>query len=172
MPKLPVGIDCTLAILQVCLRDRDWTPRINNAELPISYEGDLSLMYSTTIMRFLNQVSNVGHTRQTSMFQIAKQLKIPEWIVTLRHDAAHGHCMPPIGTLRMAANILLRWLRAEYWEPEAKAMSQGYARRRQPNEESYQSQNFVVYLELWIAVGLYVKSRYETVCDIPDPDLV
>lgn len=92
------------------IRSREWTPKINNGELPISYENDLCLMYSTTIMRFLNHISNIGHTKQTSLFQIAKQLNIPEWIVNLRHDTAHGYELPSIGLLRIAINILLTWL--------------------------------------------------------------
>lgn len=96
--------------MQVCIRDREWTSKINNGELPISYENDLCLMYSTTIMRFLNHISNIGHTKQTSLFQIAKQLNIPEWIVNLRHDTAHGYELPSIDVLRIAMNILLTWL--------------------------------------------------------------
>lgn len=107
---MPIGIDCTLSIMQVCVRDREWTPKINNGELPITYENDLCLMYSTTIMRILNHISNIGHTKQTSLFQIAKQLNIPEWIVNLRHDTAHGYEIPSIGVLRIAVNILLAWL--------------------------------------------------------------
>lgn len=110
MPKLPVGVDCTLSILQVCLRDREWTSKIDSGELPMYCENDLSLMYSTTIMRFLNHFSNIGHTKQTSMFKIASELKIPEWIVKLRHDTAHGYELPSIGVLRIAINILLHWL--------------------------------------------------------------
>lgn len=110
MPKLPVGVDCTLSILQVCLRDREWTSKIDNGELPMYCENDLSLMYSTTIMRFLNHFCNIGHTKQTSLFQIAKHLRIPEWIVSLRHQAAHGCELPSIGVLRIAINILLHWL--------------------------------------------------------------
>lgn len=110
MPKLPVGVDCTLSILQVCLKDREWTSKIDAGELPMYCQNDLSLMYSTTIMRFLNHISNIGHTKQTSLFQIAKQLQIPEWVVNLRHDAAHGHELPSIEVLRMAINVLLQWL--------------------------------------------------------------
>lgn len=110
MPKLPVGVDCTLSILQVCLRDREWTSKIDSGELPMYCENDLSLMYSTTIMRFLNHFSNIGHTKQTSMFKIASQLQIPEWIVKLRHQTAHGYELPSIGVLRIAINILLHWL--------------------------------------------------------------
>lgn len=105
-----MGVDCTLSLIQVSLRDREWSEKLDKAELPIHYENDLCMMYSLSLMRFLNHISHVGQMKQTSLFQIAKQLNIPEWIVNLRHDAAHGHELPSIGVLRIAVNILLTWL--------------------------------------------------------------
>ncbi|XP_076163802.1 uncharacterized protein LOC143144852 isoform X2 [Ptiloglossa arizonensis] len=173
MPKLPIGVDCTLSVIQVCLRDREWTPKINNGELPISYENDLCLMYSTTIMRFLNHISNIGHTKQTSLFQIAKQLNIPEWIVNLRHDTAHGYELPSIGLLRIAINILLTWLHEEYWAAEAKRMEECIVTVESIKEaqETDEIQEFSDLIELWTAVSLYIHVGYYLVSDIPDPQL-
>lgn len=56
--------------------------------------------------------------KQTSMFKIASQLKIPEWIVELRHETAHGHELPSIGVLRIAVNILLHWLHVRLSLPQ------------------------------------------------------
>lgn len=78
--------------------------------MTISYENDLRMMYSTVIMKFLNHISNIAHHKQTSLFVIAKQLNIPDWIVDLRHDTAHGHELPSIDVMRVVANILLTWL--------------------------------------------------------------
>ncbi|KAF7411838.1 hypothetical protein HZH66_000734 [Vespula vulgaris] len=173
MSKLPVGVDCTLSIIQVCLRDREWTPKIDNAELPIHYENDLCLMYSTAIMRFLNHISNIGHTKQTSLFQIAKQLNIPEWIVNLRHDAAHGHELPSIDVLRIAVNLLLTWLHEEYWIAEAKALEKYYAKKVEIMEinESEDTEAFTDLIELWVAIGLYIRAGYDLVDSIPDTQL-
>lgn len=173
MPKVPVGVDCTLSILQVCLRDREWTPKIDNAELPIDYENDLCLMYSTAIMRFLNHVSNIGHTKQTSLFQIAKQINIPEWVVNLRHDAAHGHELPSIDVLRLAANLLLTWLHEEYWVTEAKALEKYYNKKAEVIEvnELEDTEAFSDLIELWIAIGLYIRAGYDLVNSIPDKEL-
>ncbi|XP_077281818.1 uncharacterized protein LOC143908220 [Temnothorax americanus] len=173
MPKLPVGVDCTLSILQVCLRDREWTSKIDSGELPMYRENDLSLMYSTTIMRFLNHFSNIGHTKQTSMFKIASQLKIPEWIVKLRHETAHGYELPSIGVLRIAINILLHWLHDEYWAPEARTMEKCYATKTDASEEEEESeaQDFTDVIELWTAVGLYVNAGYNVVSDLPEIQL-
>nr|XP_012142419.1 PREDICTED: uncharacterized protein LOC100878146 isoform X2 [Megachile rotundata] len=173
IPKLPVGVDCTLSIMQVCLRDREWTPKINSGELSINYENDLCLMYSTTIMRILNHISNIGHTKQTSLFQIAKQLNIPEWIVNLRHDTAHGYELPSIGVLRIAANILLAWIHEEYWVSEIKQMqicldSEDCIKEAQEKEEV---QDFDDLIELWTAVSLYIHAGHRLVSKIPDLQL-
>lgn len=170
MPKLPVGVDCTLSILQVCLRDREWTSKIDSGELPMYCENDLSLMYSTIIMRFLNHFSNIGHMKQTSMFKIASQLKIPEWIVELRHETAHGHELPSIGVLRIAVNILLHWLHDEYWAPEAHAMEKCYTKEVEEEEEP-EVQDFTDVIELWTAVSLYANVGYNLVSDLPETHL-
>ncbi|KAK0084144.1 hypothetical protein PV325_007521 [Microctonus aethiopoides] len=172
MPKLPVGVECTLSLIQVCLRDREWVPKINSGEMPMYYENDLCLMYSTTIMRFLNQISNIGHTKQTSLFQIAKQLRIPEWIVNLRHDAAHSHELPAIGLLRMAANMLLTWLHDEYWAAEGQAFEEQFTKESEINEtEDVESQTLIDLVELWMAIGLYIEAGYTSVSDLPDNHL-
>ncbi|XP_076643054.1 uncharacterized protein LOC143353532 isoform X2 [Halictus rubicundus] len=160
--------------MQVCLRDLEWTPKIHNGELAISYENDLCLMYSTTIMRFLNHISNLGHTKQTSLFQIAKQLNIPEWIVNLRHDTAHGHELPSISVLRIAINILLTWLHEEYWAAEAKALEECTVTDESVKEvqETEEIQEFSDLIELWTAVSLYIHAGYHLVGDIPDLELV
>ncbi|XP_029166352.1 ribosomal biogenesis protein LAS1L-like [Nylanderia fulva] len=175
MPKLPVGVDCTLSILQVCLRDREWTPKIDSGELPMYYENDLSLMYSTTIMRFLNHFCNIGHTKQTSLFQIAKQLKIPEWIVMLRHQTAHGYELPSIGVLRIAINILLHWLHDEYWAAEACAIEKSYMEEanmlEEEKEETKEVQALTDLIELWTAVNLYIDAGYKLVSNLPEVQL-
>lgn len=174
IPKLPVGVDCTLSILQVCLRDREWTSKIDNGELPMYCENDLSLMYSTTIMRFLNHFCNIGHTKQTSLFRIAKQLKIPEWIVSLRHQAAHGYELPSLGVLRIAINILLQWLHDEYWAAEACAIEKCYMEKAnvvKEKEELEEIQAFSDLIELWTAVSLYIDAGYKLVSNLPEVQL-
>lgn len=174
MPKLPVGVDCTLSLMQVCLRDRDWSPKINKGELPLSYENDLCLLYSTTIMKFLNHIANIGNTRHTSLFKIARQLKIPKWIVELRHNAAHGHELASIELLRTAANVLLSWIHDEYWTAEGKKSIDEQCSidfDAADNEETADARVLVDLIELWIAVGLYMAVDYHSVSDLPDENL-
>ncbi|XP_046466933.1 uncharacterized protein [Neodiprion pinetum] len=171
LPKLPVGVECTLAIMQVCLRDREITPKIDKGDLPAYYENDLCLMYSTTIMRFLNHITNIGETKQSSLFQIAKQLNIPRWIVNIRHDAAHGHELPSLDVLRIATNILLEWLHEEYWATELKAMEDNITKQAEEENEPEEAQTLTDLIELWIAVGLYIHAGYTSIKDIPDAQL-
>ncbi|XP_046736249.1 protein LAS1 [Diprion similis] len=171
LPKLPVGVECTLAIMQVCLRDREITPKIDRGDLPAYYENDLCLMYSTTIMRFLNHITNIGETKQSSLFQIAKQLNIPRWIVNIRHDAAHGHELPSIDVLRIATNMLLDWLHEEYWAAELKAMKDDITKQVEEENEPDEAQTLTDLIELWIAIGLYIHAGYASIKDIPDAQL-
>ncbi|XP_046411261.1 ribosomal biogenesis protein LAS1L isoform X2 [Neodiprion fabricii] len=171
LPKLPVGVECTLAIMQVCLRDREITPKMDKGDLPAYYENDLCLMYSTTIMRFLNHITNIGETKQSSLFQIAKQLNIPRWIVNIRHDAAHGHELPSLDVLRIATNILLEWLHEEYWATELKAMEDNITKQAEEENEPEEAQTLTDLIELWIAVGLYIHAGYTSIKDIPDAQL-
>lgn len=171
LPKLPVGVECTMSIIEVCLRDRELTPKIERGELPPYYENDLCLIYSTTIMRFLNHVTNIGQTKQSSLFQIAKQLKIPQWIVNIRHDAAHGHELPSISVLRIATNILLEWLHEEYWAVETQAMEEDIFKQTEEDNEPEEVQTLTDLVELWVAIGLYIHAGYTSIKDVPDEQL-
>ncbi|XP_058793115.1 uncharacterized protein LOC131665310 [Phymastichus coffea] len=170
IPKLPVGVECTLGLIQVCLRDQEWIPKITNGEMPNSYENDLRMMYSTAIMKFLNHISNIAHKKQTSLFLIAKQLNIPEWIVDLRHDTAHGHELPSIDVMRIVANILLAWLHEEYWAAEANNLQTSELDDSEASETESQK-TLIDLFELWTAVSLYIKVQYAYVSDLPDAEM-
>lgn len=167
MPKLPVGADCTLSLIEVYLRDREWSAKMNTGELPMNYENVLCLMYSTTIMRFLNLISNIGPTQEISLVRIAKKLNIPEWIVNLRHDTAHKHELPAIGILRLATNKLLSWLHDEYWKAEGLVLENQCEKGNDINL----SQNLVDLVELWISVGFYIEANFNFVTELSDGDL-
>ncbi|KAJ8668705.1 hypothetical protein QAD02_010368 [Eretmocerus hayati] len=168
-PKLPIGVECTLGLVQVCLRDREWFPKISSGELPISYENDLQMLYSTVIMKFLNHISHMAHNKQVSLFMIAKQLKIPDWIVELRHNIAHGHELPSIDVMRVVSKILLSWIHEEYWAPEAQHFQES---RHAPISESFHraGDDLIDLIEMWVAVGLYTITGYRLVSDLPDEE--
>ncbi|XP_008215375.1 uncharacterized protein LOC100678090 [Nasonia vitripennis] len=171
IPKLPVGVECTLGLIQVCLRDREWTPKIYTGEMNISYENDLKMMYSTVIMKFLNHISNIAHHKQTSLFVIAKQLNIPDWIVDLRHDTAHGHELPSIDVMRVVANILLTWLHEEYWAAEAKILEDSQELEDSEYLYSKHDEDLLHLIELWTAIGLYMKTKHARLTSLPDTEI-
>lgn len=45
-----------------------------------------------------------------SMYKMAEQHKIPDWLINLRHEAAHGNSVPALYMLRQASDIILQWL--------------------------------------------------------------
>lgn len=44
------------------------------------------------------------------MYKMAEQHKIPDWLINLRHEAAHGNSVPALYMLRQASDIILQWL--------------------------------------------------------------
>lgn len=62
------------------------------------------------------EIKKDGETAGT-MYNKAAQHNIPEWIVNLRHDAAHGVALPDLSLLRTAAVFIFKWLDASIFIP-------------------------------------------------------
>lgn len=45
-----------------------------------------------------------------TLYMKAAKLNIPEWIINLRHDAAHGISLPDLNLLRTATMFISKWL--------------------------------------------------------------
>ncbi|XP_037971500.2 uncharacterized protein LOC105381277 [Plutella xylostella] len=107
-PSLPSGIESTLSLLEVHVEDlkADNGPRNHQV---------LRLAYSSAIMRFVNHMLDKETAKGSSLYQAAKNLDIPEWIIDLRHDTAHNNSLPSIELLREATDISLDWLLKNYW---------------------------------------------------------
>lgn len=108
-PSLPSGIESTLSLLQVFVEDANTTQDVTNDQL-------LRLAYSSSIMRFVNHMLDTETVKGTSLYQAAKRLGVPDWIVDLRHDTAHSNTLPPITLLREACSTSLLWLETNYWD--------------------------------------------------------
>ncbi|KAJ8718437.1 hypothetical protein PYW08_002674 [Mythimna loreyi] len=108
-PSLPSGIESTLSLLQVYVEDASASQDATNDQL-------LRLAYSSAIMRFVNHMLDTETVKGTSLYQAAKRLDVPDWIVDLRHDTAHSNTLPPITLLREACTISLQWLQTNYWD--------------------------------------------------------
>lgn len=81
-------------------------------ELPITYENDLKMMYSKVVITVLNHInSTITFKKQSNnFFEMAKHFNIPQWIVEIRHDSAHGNELPSVDLMRIVVNILMTWL--------------------------------------------------------------
>lgn len=61
--------------------------------------------------------------KQGTFYQVAKKNKIPEWIISLRHDAAHSQNLPTEDILDTALIFFLDWLYKNYWYPVSLQMN-------------------------------------------------
>lgn len=53
---------------------------------------------------------------ERSLYTMANRHNIPDWIINLRHETAHGNMLPSLCLLRSAALIILKWLGVSiYW---------------------------------------------------------
>ena len=107
---LPTYVESTLCILQVALKEYKLNNK-NDGLIPTSDEHDLQLSYSTALIRFVNHVSNlVAHKHDKTLYSSAKLQNIPDWIVNIRHEAAHLQNLPSLDALHAAIKISFQWL--------------------------------------------------------------
>lgn len=107
---IPAGAQCTLDLMQICLKDREMWPQIANSLLPPYHEHDLRLMYAMAVLRFLNHLATLANNKTQSLYNMAAKLHIPDWIVSIRHDTSHSHNLPSLNILREAAHFCLDWI--------------------------------------------------------------
>jgi len=107
---IPVGVQCTLDLIQICLKDREVWPQIASGMLPPYHECDLQFMYSMAVVRFLNHLKALDKNKAQSLYDMAAKLQIPDWVVNIRHDASHSHNLPSLSILREAAHFCLDWI--------------------------------------------------------------
>lgn len=105
-----MGAQCTLDLIQICLKDREVWPQIAGGLLPPYHERDLRFMYSMAVLRFLNHLSTLARNKALSLYDMAEKLHIPDWVVNIRHDTSHSHNLPSLGVLREAAHFCLDWI--------------------------------------------------------------
>ncbi|XP_067113332.1 ribosomal biogenesis protein LAS1L [Osmerus mordax] len=76
---------------------------------------DLVLLYGTALVRFVNSMTERLQKKVAQpLRRLASQLKIPEWIVNLRHEITHRK-LPTLKWCRKGCQFVLEWLQQEYW---------------------------------------------------------
>uniref|UniRef100_T1JAT4 Ribosomal biogenesis protein LAS1L n=1 Tax=Strigamia maritima TaxID=126957 RepID=T1JAT4_STRMM len=121
--RIPLGIEVTDALLRAYVRDL----KAQNSEEAQILHGDLVMMYSSAIIRFVNLVTEVGQKgdKKTPVNILAQRMNIPEWLVDLRHEASHTN-FPALSTLQAAFHLAMNWIEVKfkhYWNDEASRMS-------------------------------------------------
>ncbi|KAL0274848.1 UNVERIFIED_CONTAM: hypothetical protein PYX00_002881 [Menopon gallinae] len=106
---IPAFVEITASILQVLVED------YNSGTNPQVNDYSLRLAYATSLIRFVNHVHNLSEFKGTTLYRAAKTQNIPDWLITIRHDAAHGRELPSIETFELAAKASFQWLLEYYW---------------------------------------------------------
>lgn len=130
--------------------------------------------------RFLNVC--VTHDRMQGKFSInAKQARIPNWIIDMRHEIAHGTNLPTLDLLKKACEFGFDWLYNKYWLPvsqllrdyvfetDVEPMNDQEMSLSKQNEISTQSIFFLDIFEC-IVIFQHPKFNVQTINDIPDPE--
>lgn len=112
--RLAAGIETTLCLLEGAIMYAN-----SNLKLNPHSNTSVCLCLATSINRFLNLICHTGFNLfgLTKYFDVADRFSIPDWIVEVRHETAHGH-MPSKELLLDALAFSLKWITLNYWVPE------------------------------------------------------
>lgn len=162
-PSLPSGIESTLSLLQVFVEDANTSQIASNDQL-------LRLAYSSAIMRFVNHMLDSETVKGTSLYQAAKRLGVPDWIVELRHDTAHSNTLPPIALLREACSISLQWLQTNYWDKHKEYIQDYICGQQNNNTINGDTYKIGTLVNFCISLGICSHSKLKIInlSEIPD----
>ena len=112
--RLAAGIETTLCLLEGAIMYAN-----SNLESNPQSNTSVCLCLATSINRFLNLICHTGFNLfgLTKYYDVADRFSIPDWIVEVRHETAHGH-MPSKELLLDALAFSLKWITLNYWVPE------------------------------------------------------
>ncbi|KAL0994224.1 hypothetical protein UPYG_G00119480 [Umbra pygmaea] len=101
----PIAVESTADLVRCQILDRS---RQLDAD-------DLVLLYGTALVRFVNLITERQQGKiARPLRRLAHNLKIPEWIVNLRHEITHRK-LPNLKWCRKGCKFVLDWLQQEYW---------------------------------------------------------
>ncbi|XP_010863309.1 ribosomal biogenesis protein LAS1L [Esox lucius] len=101
----PIAVESTADLVRCQILDR-------SGQLEAD---DLVLLYGTALVRFVNLITERQQGKiARPLRRLANKLRIPEWIVNLRHDITHRK-LPTLKWCRKGCKFVLEWLQQEYW---------------------------------------------------------
>ncbi|XP_053329680.1 ribosomal biogenesis protein LAS1L [Spea bombifrons] len=103
--RMPLAVECTADLVRCKILDMSGGMEAE----------ELVLLYGLALVRFVNLITERKQkTVSIPLRRLANELKIPEWVVTLRHDVTHGK-LPKLSMCRKGWDCVMEWLRREYW---------------------------------------------------------
>jgi len=114
---VPYGIEATATMVRAVVED----------EQSVGEKGcqtdTVETLYAMGITRFIAYVYVSGQVihKLITRAEMTEKLNIPDWIVGIRNQIAHGH-LPSLILLRKATKHALTWMQENYWEKELVGM--------------------------------------------------
>lgn len=163
-PSLPSGIESTFTLLEVYIQDAKNCDNMVNEQL-------LRLAYSSALMRFVNHMLDTETAKGTSLYQAAKNLGVPDWIIDMRHDTAHSNNLPSIELLREATDISLDWLQKHYWDKHKLCLNDYKSGQKETDNNEEHKIGTLMNFCISLSVCAHTKCRIKNLSDIPDPNM-
>lgn len=130
-PRIGHAIESTAALSQILWRDQmelDGEATKKSGAGPLTTTLELRLSYSCAILRTINGLADTLQQQRSTASSVAllcAELGVPPWLVAIRHEATHNQ-VPPLPTLRLAANALMQYFSTVYWVPMHLRRSNAY----------------------------------------------
>ncbi len=118
--RLPHSVDISASIAEIILSDAlSLSSESQSATSTVATNANVrKLSYASAIIRGVNGIADSIQKNRaaggSSVAHLCSRIGLPNWIVDLRHDAAHNE-LPSLVPLRLAAKTLLGFLMEKYW---------------------------------------------------------
>ncbi|KAB7502014.1 hypothetical protein Anas_10754 [Armadillidium nasatum] len=112
VPKLPVGIECTIPLLhaQIVLSDNSIESSVQTSVVQLAI-----LRFVTVVTKGYEQRYLIGK----KMHDLAEKLKLPHYLIDLRNQIIHSdNIFGSTETYRLALDVCFQWIQINYWKAE------------------------------------------------------
>ncbi|KPJ15765.1 Protein LAS1 [Papilio machaon] len=162
-PILPSGIESTLTLLEVHIQDIK--------SFDVVGEQIIRLAYSTALMRFVNHMLDSQTSKGSSLYKAAQNLGVPDWMIDLRHDTAHGNVLPSIELLREATSIGLEWLKVNYWDKHKEIVKDYVFGHKDLENDEHKRVRVLMNFCFSLSICAHTKLKIKRLADIPDKSI-
>ena len=102
--KTPVAIETTCTLLEAYLFDQNIVKSLRQQFM------------SAAILQFVSLVAEQNRVQHG--IRLGDNLSLPEWLIDIRHQIAHGP-FPSLTVLEKAVTFCLEWLKVNHWDQQA-----------------------------------------------------